>query len=212
MHIFYIYREGVMSLLRSFSFGIENGLNEIPTDVLSIFSDLSDKQRSELIYASEIVEAGMRGRLDTTRVFNLKAYTAEITKRKKMKQNETKEVYMVSDFEDEAVSSTSLYQKTITQEYASTHTAEKMRDAYEVLADNDELVFAVQTIKELNLELAAMSGVDLIQAMKSYIVNGIQASADIIKRVCDQYPVVGEYVYIILNCKEPFTELFGDCI
>lgn len=201
-----------MSLLRSFSFGIESGMSDIPLDVLGIFSDLTDEQRSGLVYASEIIEAGMRGKIDTSRAFNMKAYTVEITKRKKLKQNETKDVYMVGDFDDGAETTTNLYQKTITQEYASTHTVKKMVDAYDQLADADELQYAVKSIKELNLALTAKSGVDLIQAMKSYLVCNVADSANVIKGVCERFPVVAQFVYTILDCNEPFIDLFGDCI
>ena len=201
-----------MSLLRSFSFGIENGLSEIPFDVLGIFSDLTDKQRAELVYASEIIGAGMRGKLDTSRAFNMKAYTVEIAKRKKLKKNETKDVYMVADFDDGAETTTNLHHKTITQEYASTHTAEEMSDAYDMLVNADELRYAVKSIKELNLALAAKSGVDLIQAMKSYLLYDVAASADVIRSVCERFPVIAEHVHTILNCNEPFAELFSDCI
>ena len=58
-------------MLRSFSFGLIYGVNELPENVINLFSELLQHPEINIEHASEIVEAGLKGNIGVQCVVSL---------------------------------------------------------------------------------------------------------------------------------------------
>lgn len=195
--------------LRSFSFGTFMGVNEIPTEVLNLFLPLTENPDKRVEFASEIITAGMQGRINFQKEFNLDAYEATIRKNQHLlKENKRKkEVYIdfsgsSDDFDDVVTSG------GIKADYVQLDSIEEMKDAFEELLISEELKYAVDTIKSLNGEFISDYGTDLIFALKR-AVQGIPQAVSEIKKICEDFTIVSELIEIILKSKQEVEVLFA---
>lgn len=86
--------------------------------------------------------------------------------------------------------------------------ARLLKSAYEEYEDNDELQYAIQSIKESKDDLLKVEQVDIIVAIKR-AVKGVPESIDIIKKICEKYTVLAEMIQIVLSSNQPVEELFA---
>ena len=139
-----------MSLLKSYSFGSMYGVTELPTEVLNLFTGLVYNPEKKIEFASEIISAGLQGRIDFESEFNIEAYEAAIHKNLKLGKESKRKKEMFLDFSDnsddweETVRSGGIKADSI-----SASAVDKMEDAFEELLMEDELKYAVDTIKSL---------------------------------------------------------------
>lgn len=198
-----------MSLLRSFSFGHISGVTELPIEVLNLFSDLCYNPDKKIEFASEIISAGLQGNIDFEHDFNIDAYEAAIRKNQKLgkEAKRKKEVFLdftdSNDDWDETVQAGGIKADT-----ATTRATKQMEDAYEQLLADEELKYAVETIKSLQPILLVEAKMDFKCTVKQAL-KGIPESIALLKKVCEDYEIVAEQVNIILNCGKPFEEIFA---
>lgn len=198
-----------MSLLKSYSFGHVFGVTELPNEVLNLFIGLSSNPEKKIEYASEIISAGLQGNIDFKHEFNLEAYEAAIRKNLKLgrESRRKKEVFLDftdnnDDWDDTVVSG------GIKADVASTRTVQKMEDAYDKLLLEDELKYAVETIKSLQPMLLVEAKIDFMCTMKQAL-KGIPESVKLLQNVCNEFEVVAEQIKIILSSGYTFEEIFG---
>lgn len=195
--------------LRSFSFGTFMGVNELPVEVLNLFLPLTENPDKRLEFASEIISAGLQGRIDFSKEFNLDAYEATIRKNQHLlKENERKKKSYIDfsgssdDFEDIASSG------GVKADFVQLDSIEEMKDAFEEVLLNEELAYAVSTIKSLNDEFISDYGTDLIFALKR-AVQGIPQAVEEIKKICQEFSLVSELIETILSSKQEVEILFA---
>lgn len=198
-----------MSVLRSYSFGSICGVNELPKEVLNLFVGLVEHPEKKIEFASEIVSAGLQGRINFDSTFNIDAYEAAIRKNQKLgvENKKKKEVFLdfggnSSDDYDEVAR-----QGGMKEDQVATKAVEKMEDAYEELLLEDELQYAVKTIRGLQPVLLANEKVDFLYTVRQAL-RGMPESRDILKRLCDEYEVVAEQIQVILGSGKSFDEIF----
>lgn len=193
--------------LRSLSFHQFCGVDELPLNVLNLFSPLSQTPEKKLEYAYEIIVGGLRGKINFSSGFNLEGYEMAVKKNYAMALENTKKKNTFIVMEDDG------YEDFIrnggtTLDLASVRMVRKMEDEYEKLLDNEELEHAVETIKALNEEYIKSEGIDLIVCIKSAL-KGIPDAVNTVKQLCLDNSLVAEYIKVILECKTPVEELFA---
>lgn len=196
-------------LLRSFGFGTFMGVSELPVEVLNLFIPLTENPDKRIEFASEIISAGLNGKIDFTKDFNLDAYEATIKKNQRLlKENEKKKKSYIDfnggsdDFEEVACSG------GIKADFVQLDSIEEMKDAFEEVLANEELEYAVTTIKSLNAEFISDYGTDLIFALKK-AVQGIPQAVEELKSICAEFSLVAELIETILSSKQEVEVLFA---
>ena len=193
--------------MRNYSFGRVLGYDEIPTEVLSLFTDLVDNPSQRIDCGYEVVQAGMANRIDFSRPFNLEAYQFGVKKKQQLGYNEKRKHELSLEFScnDDEVPTT---YDSITEDAASNQIANKVKDAYEELLASAELTYAVSTIKNLNVEMMTVEGIDLIRCLKE-AVNGVTKAIMTVKRISECYPYLGKSLETILSSGEEIGVLFA---
>lgn len=195
--------------LRSFSFGTYMGVNELPIEVINLFLPLTENPNKKVEFASEIVKAGLQGNINFQKEFNLDAYEATIRKNQHLlKESERKKkAYFdysgANDDYDEVISSGG-----IKADFIKLDSIEEMKDAFEEVLLNEELKYAVSTIKSLNDEFISDYGTDVIFALKR-AVQGIPQAIEEIKHICEEFSLVSELIETILESKQKVDVLFA---
>lgn len=196
-----------MSLLRSFSFGQFYGVNELPENVLSLFTSLVDDPTKKIQYASEIISAGLQGNIDFSREFNIDAYEATITHNQRL--GISKRSKKVSFLDMTSGSSDDDSQPNgVRVDIASLQNVSQMEDAYEQLMDEDELRYAISAIKSIQPVLVVEARMDLLYTMRQAL-KGIPDSVKMLKQLCEDYEVLGEHIKVVLGSGHTFDEMFG---
>lgn len=191
--------------LRSFSFGSSMGVDEIPQRVLSLFSSYVGAEK-QLQYASEIVFAGIQGRINLDKEFNLEGYTKAIEHNKNLYKHNRKKK---ESFIDSGSSSDDY--NTVIQEggiQADRLQIEEVKDAFEELIEHDELRYAVSAIKKVNAEFIVVEELDLIEAIRMALKGIPQALKDV-QRICEFYPKVAENIKTVLSSGFEFEAIFA---
>lgn len=195
-------------LLRSLGFGKIYGVDELPTEVLNLFMDLSKNPEKHVEFSPEIISAGLQGKIDFGRDFDLDAYECRIRQNLMLNKDKRRKKELFIDFNDsgddwdEVAASGGIKANNI-----DSHAVRKMEDAYEELLLEEELKYAVDTIKSLQPVLLVEAKVDFITAMRQAL-KGVPESINAVKRVCDEYAVVAEQVKLILDSSYEFNTLF----
>lgn len=198
-----------MCLLRSYSYGHVHGFTELPKEVLNLFIGLTENPEKRVEFASEIISAGLQGNIDFTRQFNLEAYEATIHKNIRLGQENRRKREVFLDYTDTSDGwEDTARDGGIKIDVATQQRVDKMEDAYEQLLLEDELKYAVSTIKSLQHVLLIEERLDLLHTIKQAL-KGIPESESMLTRVCKKYEVVAEQVYAILNSGYAFEELFA---
>ena len=185
------------------------GVNELPVDVLNLFLPLTENPDKKIEFASEIISAGLQGRIDFSTEFNLDAYEATIRKNQHLLKESEKKKKSYIDFSGSSDDFDDVASKGgIKAEFESLDTIEEMKDAFEEVLLNEELDYAVSTIKSLNDDFIADYGTDLIFALKN-AVRGIPQAVEEIKKICTDFSVVSELIETILTSKCEVEALFA---
>lgn len=195
--------------IRSFSFGFYHGQSEVPDEVLGLFTDLVQnpgKAGENFEGASEIVMAGMLGRINFDREFNIGAYNAAVHRNNRMNTEGEVKRKLALDFDSDSEEREVAY-GLVWVDYATTHSAEQLRDAYEELLDEDELHYAISTIIDLQPMLLVEEEIDLLEVLKQSL-KFIPDAVATVKRICKDYVVVADQIRIILSSGKSFEELF----
>ena len=196
-----------MSLMKSFSFGSIYGVTELPTEVLNLFLGLVENPEKKIEYASEIISAGLQGRIDFESEFNIEAYESAIRKNIMLGKENKRKKESFLDFSDsgddweEVSRNGGIKANTLSD-------AEQMEDAFEKLIMEDELKYAVATIKSLQPILLTEAKLDFIHTMKQAL-KGIPESVKLLKEVCKEYEVLAEQVEIVLSSGRDFNTIFA---
>ena len=195
-----------MSLLRSFSFGHISGVTELSNEILGLFEDLVYNPEKKIEFASEIISAG---NIDFKHDFNIDAYESAIRKNQRLGKEAKRKKEVFLDFSDNSDDWDETVQAGgIKADTATTRATKKMEDAYEQLLADEELKYAVETIKSLQPMLLVEAKMDFMCTVKQAL-KGIPESVNLLKRVCDDYEVVAEQVKIILGSGKTFEEIFA---
>lgn len=199
-----------MSLLRSYSFGTAFGQDGIPEEVLGLFLELAEHPDKKVEFASEIMFAGMCGRINFNSKFNIDAYEAAIRKNEALNKNNKRKKECAIDFlgllEDE--NDTKISYGLASVDYVSNHTVKKMEDAYEQLVMEDELRYAVESIKSLQPVLMTEARIDIIHTIRQAL-KGVPDSVRNLQNICKEYAVLAEQVQIVLGSGYSFEEIFA---
>ena len=192
-----------MSLLKSYAFGSCFGKDEVPPEVINLFLGSIDKGQ-EVKYASEIIFAGMQGRIDTSREFNLQAYERAIDTNNHLSSGKKKKREVYIDYTSGDDVSDTYRNGGIPEDMLH---LDDVIDAFEEVCDSDELKYAVERIKGLNDELVSVEGVNIIESCRLALMGLPRALAEV-KHICEFYPQIGEYIKTILSCGKSFEEVF----
>lgn len=191
--------------LRSFSFGSSMGVDEIPQKVLSLFSTHVGAGK-QIQYASEIIFAGIQGRINLDREFNLEGYIKAIEHNTNLYKNNRKKK---ESFIDNSSSSDDYMDVVKEGGIKADHIQlDEVRDAFEELVEHDELRYAVSAIKKVNAEFIVVEELDLIEAIRMALKGIPQALADV-QRICEFYPRVAENIKTILSSGFEFEAIFA---
>ena len=193
--------------MRNYSFGIYNGFNELPTEVLNLFVGLADNPNQQVEFSCEIVEAGLAGKIDFNKPFNLVAYENAIRKNNGLTANTKRKKEVSIDFFSSDDDNVNTYD-VISEDTASNQLACKVKDAYAQIFEDDDLQFAISTIVGLNDDIMAVEEVDLIRCLKDAVL-GIERAVSTIKRISDSYPVLAESIQTVLSSGQEVNVLFA---
>lgn len=198
-----------MSLLRSYSFGQMNGVNELPEEILRLFTDLVEIPEKQIEFASEIISAAMQGNIDLEHEFNIDAYESAIRKNIRLGKEAKRKKEVFLDYTDSSDSWEETAQAGgIKADVATLQAVNKMEDAYEQIMLEDELQYAVETIKSLQPMLLIEARIDFLHTMKQAL-KGIPESVKILQNVCNEYEVLAEQVRTVLSSGYTFEEIFA---
>ena len=197
-------------LLKSYSFGTFHGVDNIPSCILGLFSELAENPEKKIQYASEIISNGLEGRINFNRKFNIDAYEAKIRQNKVLLKNTKSKKELFLDY---GSGSDDNYSETVRKggvllDSTNEVALMKMEDAYEKLADDSELQYAIQTIKSLQKTLFIEEQVDFIGLLEQALAC-VPTAINRVKEICENYTVVAEQVNIILNSGYSFEECFS---
>ena len=190
-------------MLRSFSFGLIYGVNELPENVINLFSELLKHPEINIEHASEIVEAGLKGNIGEN--FSLIAYEKGIKKKEALakisKAKKKKNIDISLDTEQDN-SVTSYFDISMTQLDMQVVKTTDLLDEYEKLLNEDELEYAIKEIKGLQKDIFIKEQIDVMQGLKDAL-DGVPVAIRTMKDLCEKYERVNELVEIILSSKIP---------
>ena len=190
-------------MLRSFSFGLIYGVNELPENVINLFSELLKHPEINIEDASEIVEAGLKGNIGEN--FSLIAYEKGIKKKEALakisKAKKKKNIDISLDTEQDN-SVTSYFDISMTQLDMQVVKTTDLLDEYEKLLNEDELEYAIKEIKGLQKDIFIKEQIDVMQGLKDAL-DGVPVAIRTMKELCEKYERVNELVEIILSSKIP---------
>lgn len=194
--------------MKNYSFGIYRGFNELPTEVLNLFVDLADNPNQQVEFSCEIVEAGLAGKIDFSKPFNIVAYENAIRKNNTLTANTKRKKEVSIDFFSNSESDNVNTYDVISEDTASNQLASKVKDAYAEIFEDDELNFAISTIVGLNDDIMAVEEVDLIRCLKDAVL-GIERAVTTIKRISNSYPILAESIQTVLSSGREVEVLFA---
>lgn len=195
-----------MSLLRSYSFGVFHGVNELPEEVLNLFSGVDATK--EIEFAGEIISAGLQGNIRFDQTFNIDAYQAAIRKNQRLNLEHSRKKQVFLDFSDNSDDwESTAMSGGIKADVATVKAVNQMEDAYEQLILGEDLKYAIETIKSLQPTLLVDAQIDFLHTMKQAL-RGIPESVSLLKKVCEEYEVLAEQVHTVLSAGLSFEEMF----
>ena len=194
-------------MLKSFEYGLNSGVSELPDEVLGLFKSLVENPDKKISYASEIIDAGLNGRIDFNREFNIDAYEAKIRKNEKLLINSKAKKESFIDFSGADDFDEVRSKGGIKVDLLDISTVEEVKDAFEEVLLSEELKYSVEAIKSLNEEFIVDYGTDLVFCLKR-AVQGIPHAVRELKEICDNFPVVSDMIKTILSSKVEVKTLF----
>ena len=199
------------SSLMSFSFGSFEGVNDLPPDVIMLFQGMQATPEKNLECSLDIIRGGLKGTINTNRPFNMRGWEYTYLKNERLGtfKKQAKQKYIAhgvggnSDEFNQAMRSGG-----ITEDQLAISAIEELTDAFEELIDNEELNYAISTIKSLNEDFILDYDVDLVSLIKK-AVGGYHSSIEKLKEVCEEFTLVADYVKVILESGATIESCFG---
>ncbi len=188
------------STLKSFSFGSYKGVDELPDVVVGLFSSMMERPEKSVEYAEEIINAALEGRINFDKEFNMGAYETSIRNNTRMNAQDRmkKETFFTDDDLDEA------YKGGVSENKVSDN-----RDDYASFEDEDEVKWAVNSIKAENNTYRIDYGINIIKLLKK-ATGGYPQAMEKLKMVCLEFERVGEWIKIILSSGHSVDSLFSE--
>lgn len=189
-------------MLKSYSFGMVYGVNELPEHVLNLFKELVYKPEINLEYTNEIIVAGLKGNIGEN--FSIQAYEQGIKKKEALAKlaNAKKRKNIDTSLTNEDNSVASYFDISMSQVDTQMVKTAELRDEYEKLLDENELEYALKEIKGLQKDIFIKEQVNVMRGLKDAL-KGIPAAIQTMKDLCEKYERVNELVEIILSSKIP---------
>lgn len=152
-----------------------------------------------LDYAYDIYEAIKDGRINkrTNIIAFVRGIQNNTLKVESKKQKKIK--YLVTCTEDSDEGRDGINQDSIPAK----------EDKYADFNDSEELVWAINKIKSLKMELCIDFGVDLESVIKKALI-GFKPAIEILTKLCDEVDLISELVSIVLTSGIPINELFPE--
>lgn len=195
-----------------FSLGKDTLTDETWDEVWKLFSAMAENPDKPLDEATDILKSALQGNLKGVQFENAQdiyRYASRIKRNKYLSKNSQKNVKrkLYIDHMHESEDNTPAY-GTILESAVVAQTISRTKDAFEDIADNSELRYAVETIKDLRQEFFIEAGVDLVKLLKQAL-RGIPDAVLELKRVCTEYELVGEQIKVILSSGEDINTCFA---
>ena len=184
-------------LMKSISFG-----KEVDPQIWDLFKD-ANEIGSRLDYTLEIIDAAMSGNIDLSREFELEKYINSINRTRKLEAlREAKKVVHITEdsYDDEENSGVS--SDRISYFVDST-------DEYEILENSFELRYAINKFNSLQEYFLVNAKCDVKFAVRQAL-RGIPDSIELLKNLCNDYPVAAELLKIILGSGYTYEEIFPE--
>lgn len=179
-------------LLRSMSFN-----KECSPKVWELF-EKADELGTKLDYTLEIIEAAMQGRIDFEKDFKLKEYVGSIDRARRLEGlREAKRAVHITDISDDEEDSSGV-----------AYPADSRND-YEELENNFELQQAVDMFNEMQNYFMVNAKCDSKLAVRQAL-RGIPESVELVKNLCDEYPIAADLLKIILGSGYSYEQIFPD--
>lgn len=184
-------------LMKSVSFG-----DEVDPKIWDLFKD-ANEIGSRLDYTLEIIDAALAGNIDFGREFELEKYINSINRTRRLEalREAKKTVHITEDsYDDEETSGVSLDRIS----YFADST-----DEYEILENSFELQYAVSQFDSLQEYFLVNAKCDVKLAVRQAL-RGIPDSIELLKNLCNDYPIAGELLKIILGSGYKYEEIFPE--
>ena len=230
-----------MGIMHSFSYGAYEGINELPSDVLSLFTqlcfdtmngrvkkifDYDDKGHpTEIGFTTtmEIVRQGIKGTLNADD-FNIYAYDCGIRKnahksdRAKKKKFRSLDTMYDYDADSKLPEGSATVEQVVSSIETDTRTsyADQLLHTFDNILDSDELKSAVEFIVEANdiddeYSVRNQEHIDLIQVMKGAEM-GVPDNISVLQRILQEYQMLAEYIKVVMKSGYTLKELFDEHI
>ena len=170
----------------------------IPEGVQALFSDVVEKNTT-VDFAYDIVNAGMEGRIDLNRDFNLAGYCYKIKSTNEMYVKPTKqkkETFISADDSD--------YEGTAQKGGVQLNKIKKLEESFDEIEDNSELIYAINTIQSLQKDFLIQEGINL-KVLITRAIEGVPTAIKNLKILCEDFELVGEQVKVILSSGREFS-------
>ena len=198
-----------MGVLCSFSFGLYNGYDDLPSETLELFLGVLETPEKQLRHASEIVTNSLKGRIDHTKEFDIDAYENTIDFNQYMKKEDKRKKESFIDYTDNNSDwETTSYAGGIKVDAISAN-IDTVCDAYEELLAKNELTYAVETLKLNRNRWLVELGVDVVYAIQQALA-GVKASSDLLRNACAKCEEVADCVKAILESGQPVGSLLSE--
>lgn len=188
------------STLNSFGFGEDDMfLSAEFMETIEPYRNMTVGGVPILDYAYDIYEAIKDGRINkrTNIIAFVRGIQNNTLKVESKKQKKIK--YLVTCTEDDNEDRDSVSQESIPAK----------EDKYADFNDSEELIWAVNKIKSLKMELCIDFGVDLESVIKKALI-GFKPAIEILTKLCDEVDLISELVSIVLTSGIPINELFPE--
>lgn len=184
-------------LLRSYGFA-----EEIGGDIWNLFKNVNKLPAGMDYHVLEIIRSAQTGDIDAKKYaeddkdFDIVSYVKKIEKnqRQEYSRNKKREKVLLDDVDadEEGVVAPTV----------------PFADPYESIDNADELEEAVRWIHDNAMWMLVECRIDIYLCMRQAL-KGIPESIQALRRVSEEYELVGEKIYAVLSSGYSFEELFG---
>jgi hypothetical protein len=189
------------NLFGAFNYGTSNKLTE---EVLGLFKGVYEQSLSghvkEVKYAYDIVNAGMEGRIDFSKEFNLSAYEYRIDNNANLNKyhKRKKESFLDESNNEETSQRGGIQENKVAKLSNSLNNSEADIDC---ILEKSELMTALKLLQGVQDDFLKTEGVNLNFLIKR-AVQGVPVAIERLKELCTEFELLGEQVKIILSSKE----------
>lgn len=187
-----------MGLMKSMSFN-----EEIDSKIWELFKD-ANKLGSRLDYTLEIIDAALEGHIDLGKKFELEKYINRINHVRRLEAlREAKKVVHITDDSGDDEENTSGVSSDKLSYFADS------TDEYKALEDRCEFQYAVSKFNSMRKYFMVNAKCD-VKTVIHQALKGIPDSVELLKELCNDYPMAGELLKIILSSGYKYEEIFPD--